>query len=542
MKSIASILISNFRKWGINHVFGIPGRPIESLIMELDKQDINFILSKHESGAGYSAAGYSLMNKKLGVALVTSGPGGTNALTAAGQAKAYHIPVLFITGQQSMHNVGKAIGQDSTIFGTDLVKMFEPVTKFSARIERVDQFKIYLQHALEKAYSGVKGPVHLSIPMDILDEEIDEFELNLPNNMDKLISSRLDEFINKLNNARKPVILVGKGIHSSLAYEEVKNLAEIWDIPVMTTPGGKGTFIENHPLSLGALGLGGTEKSSEYIKENIDLMIVIGSKLSDMSLVGISPDNYPKEVIQLDYDPTFVEKSLLVPTLHIIGDIKANLQLVLDKAKGRIRNEYNLLEEKCELKNINTYCDYLSAARAMKIIRKELPDDAIVFGDDGSHSFYAIKNFSIRKIGTFFFDDVFGSMGHAIGYSIGAQLASYDSRIICLTGDGCTFMHGTEISTAANYNIPVTFIVINNGRLDMVDKGMKKNLGKAIGTTYNIPLDIKKFGESMGVKSYKCCNELELKEALKISNLHNETIIIEVVVDPNEIPPTMKRG
>lgn len=542
MKSIASILISNFRKWGINHVFGIPGRPIESLIMELDKQDINFILSKHESGSGYAASGYSLVNKKLGVAIVTSGPGGTNALTAAGQAKSYHIPVLFITGQQSMHNVGKAIGQDSTIFGTDLVKMFEPVTKFSARIERADQFQIYLKHALEKAYSGVKGPVHLSIPMDILDEEIDEFELNLPNNIDKLISSRLDKFINKLNNARKPVILAGKGIHSSLTYEEVKSLAEIWDIPVMTTPGGKGTFIENHPLSLGALGLGGTEKSSEYIKENIDLMIVIGSKLSDMSLVGISPDNYPKEVIQLDYDPTFVEKSLLVPTLHIIGDIKANLQLVLDKAKGRIKNEYNLLEEKCELKNINTYCDYLSAAHAMKIIRKELPDDAIVFGDDGSHSFYAIKNFSIRKSGTFFFDDVFGSMGHAIGYSIGAQLANYNSRIICLTGDGCTFMHGTEISTAANYNIPVTFIVINNGRLDMVDKGMKKNLGKAIGTTYNIPLDIKKFGESMGVKSYKCCNELELKEALKISNLHNETIIIEVVVDPNEIPPTMKRG
>ncbi|EKQ53756.1 MULTISPECIES: thiamine pyrophosphate-binding protein [unclassified Clostridium] len=540
MKSIASILVANFRKWKIGHVFGIPGRPIESLIMEMYKQDINFILCKHESGAGYAAAGYSLMNKKLGIVLVTSGPGGTNALTAAGQAKAYHVPVLFITGQQSMHNVGKAIGQDSTIFGTDLVRMFEPVTKFSARIERSDQFQIYLKHALEKAYSGVKGPVHLSIPMDILDEEIDEFELDLPNNVDKLISSRLDEFANKLNNSQKPVILAGKGIHSSLAYEEVKNLAEIWDIPVMTTPGGKGTFIENHPLSLGALGLGGTERSSEYIKEDIDLMIVIGSKLSDMSLAGISSENYPKEVIQLDYNPTFIEKSLPVSTLPIIGDIKANLQFILEKNKNRIRNEYNLVEEKYAPKKISN-CDYLSAAHAMEIIRKELPNDAIVFGDDGSHSFYAIRYFNIRKPGTFFFDDVFGAMGHAIGYSIGAQLANCKSRIICLTGDGCTFMQGTEISTAVNYNIPVTFIVLNNGKLDMVDKGMKKNLGKAVGTTYNIQLDIKKFGESLGVKSYKCCNEFELKEALKISNLHNETILIEVMVDPNEIPPTMKR-
>ena len=543
MKNIASILALNFRRWGVNDAFGIIGKPLVTLFMELDKHDINVILSKHESGAGYAAAGYSLMNKRLGVAIGTSGPGGTNLITAAGQAKAYHIPVLFITGQPSMHSVGKALGQDSTIFGTDLVKMFEPVTKFSVRVERADQFQIYLQHALEKAYFGVKGPVHLSIPMDVLEEEIEEFELDLPNNMDKLISPRLNEFVSKLNNARKPVILAGKGIHSSLAYEEVKSLAEIWDIPVMTTPGGKGTFIENHPLSLGALGLGGTEKSSTYIKQDIDLMIVIGSKLSDMSLVGISSDNYPREVIQLDYDTTFIEKSLPVPTLPIIGDIKANLQVVLDKAGDRTSNKYNLLEENYEFEdNVNEDGSYLSAAHAMEIIRKELPDDSIVFGDDGSHSFYAIKHFAIRKPGTFFFDDVFGAMGHAIGYSIGAQLARYDSRIVCLTGDGCTFMHGTEISTAANYNIPVTFIIFNNGRLDMPEKYMKNCFGKTVGTSYNKPLDAKKFGESLGVKSYKCCNEFELKEALEISNLHNEAIIIEVVVDPNEIPPTMKRG
>jgi len=543
MKRIVSILVSNFKTWGVNHVFGIPGKPLVPLIMELDKQDINFILSKHENGAGYAAAGYSLMNKKLGVAIGTSGPGGTNLLTAAGQAKAYHIPVLFITGQPPMHSVGKALGQDSTIFGTDLVKMFEPVTKFSVRVERADQFQTYLNHALEKAYSGVKGPVHLSIPMDIFNEEIEEFVVDLPNNINQLISSRLDEFVKKLNNATKPVILAGKGIHSSLAYEEVKNLAEIWNIPVMTTPGGKGTFIENHPLSLGALGLGGTERSSKYIEKDIDLMIIIGSKLSDMSLVGIPSENYPKEVIHLDYDITFIEKSLIVPTLPIIGDIKINLQLVLRKAIHRTKHEFNLLEEKCKFENnSNDKLSYISASHAMEIIRNELPDDSIVFGDDGSHSFYAIKHFNIRKPGTFFFDDVFGAMGHAIGYSIGAQIADYNSRIICITGDGCTFMHGSEISTATNYNIPVTFIILNNGRLDMVDKGMQQHFGKAVGTIYNVPLDIKKFGEAIGVRSYKCSNQLELKDALQISNLHNETIIIEILVDPYEIPPTMKRG
>ncbi|AJG98259.1 acetolactate synthase [Clostridium beijerinckii] len=543
MKSIASILSSNFTQWGISHVFGIPGKPIVPLIMELDNQDINFILCKHESGAGYAASGYSLINGKFGVVIGTSGPGGTNLLTAAAQAKAYHIPVLFITGQPPIKSIGKALGQDSTVFGTDLVKMFEPVTKFSIRVERADQFQRYLRHALEKACFGVKGPVHLSIPMDILNEEIDEFVLKFPDNKQKLISSNLEAFIAKLNNAKKPVILAGKGIHSSLAYDELKNLAEIWNVPVMTTPGGKGTFTENHPLSLGALGLGGTEKASEYIKQDVDLMIVIGSKLSDMSLVDICEDNYPKEVIHLDYDPTFIEKSVQVPTISIIGDIKANLQEVLSKVKECKRNEYNLLEETYEFENIvDEDFEQLSAAHAMEIIRKELPDDSIIFGDDGSHSFYAIKHFCIRKPGTFFFDDVFGAMGHAIGYAIGGQLSNCNSRIICITGDGCTFMHGTEISTAVNYRIPVTFIMLNNGRLDMVDKGMRRNFGKTVGTTYNVPLDIKKFGESMGVKSYKCCNESQLREALRISNLHNKTIIIEVMVKPLEIPPTMKRG
>lgn len=133
-------------------------------------------------------------------------------------------------------------------------------------------------------------------------------------------------------------------------------------------------------------------------------------------------------------------------------------------------------------------------------------------------------------------------MGHAIGFSIGAQLAREEASIVCLTGDGCAFMHGTEMSTAVNYNIPVTFIIFNNGRLDMVDKGMQQNLGKAVGTKYKVPLDIEKFGQSMGIRSFRCCNQIELKKALEKSTLHKETIIIEVMVDPYEIPPTIERG
>src|SRR5690606_24513089 len=136
MKKISEILAIHFKKWGIHHIFGIPGKPVTPLIVDCHSNGIEFVLSKHESGAGFQAAGYALMNNSLAVAIGTSGPGGTNLLTSAGQAKASHLPVLFITGHPSIKDTGKALGQDSTIFGTDLVKMFEPVTKFSARVER----------------------------------------------------------------------------------------------------------------------------------------------------------------------------------------------------------------------------------------------------------------------------------------------------------------------------------------------------------------------------------------------------------------------
>lgn len=543
METCADLLARNFKRWGIKHIFGIPGKAISPLIYASDKHNIEFVLSKHESGAGFSAAGYSLMSNKIGVAIGTSGPGGTNLLTAAGQAKASNIPILIITGHPSMSDTGKAMGQDSSAFGTDLVDMFKPVTKFSARIERGDMLPIYLQHALEKAFSGVKGPVHLSIPFDILLQELEPFELDLPV-VNEMISPLIDDVIKMLNTAERPLMFLGKGVHSSRAYKEVQLLAEHWNIPVITTPGGKGTFITNHKLSLGAFGLGGTKEASDYLREKVDLLLVIGTKLSDMSIAGLSEDLYPSHIIQFDYDHTFIGKTIDVPTTPVLGDIRANLKAILKNVNSINSLEYIIPKK---LNHIESYTpdELMTSETTLKIIRNLLPDDSIIFGDDGSHTFYAIKYFDIYQPGSFFFDDVFGAMGHAIGYSIGAKIANPDKNIVCLVGDGCMFMHGTEISTALNYESPVLFIVLNNGRLDMVEKGMKKMNGKSIGAIFDTPLDVSLFSQSMGIQSFKCSNPMNLEEALHTSfYVIKETkkpVVIEVLVDPDEIPPTMGR-
>jgi acetolactate synthase-1/2/3 large subunit len=544
IEKVCAILAKNLKKWGVSHVFGIPGKAVVPLIVEIDNMGLNFVLSKHECGAGYEAAGYSLLSGKIGIAIGTSGPGGTNLLTAAGQAKASHLPVVFITGHPSIKDTGKALGQDSTPFGTDLVEMFKPVTKFSARVERGDLVESYVNHALEKAFSGVKGPVHLLIPADVLVEEITPFEIELPD-PHHVVSQKLNEVIVLLNKAERPVMFLGKGVHSSKAYEEVKLIAEHWSIPVMTTPGGKGTFISTHPLSLGAFGLGGRDEAHHYIEQGIDLMLVLGTKLSDMSLAGFKESSYPDQVIHFDYDPTFVRKSLKVPTLFISGDLKSNLQMIIinnhihkkDKASLLSVNQTNTFREKEEENDL-----FMSSQNAVEMMNYILPKDTIIFGDDGSHSFYAIKHFDIKETGTFFFDDVFGAMGNAIGYSIGAKLAAPDKNIVCLTGDGCMLMHGTEISTAVNSRAAVIFIVLNNSGLDMVRQGMKAHVGKIVGTELEVPVDISQYAHSMGALSFKCRSSNQLKEALIKALMSNVTAVIEVIVNRNEIPPTMKRG
>jgi len=543
METCASILAKNFKHWGIDHIFGIPGKPISPLIYASDKEGISFVLGKHETGGGFAASGYSLMTDKIGVAIGTSGPGGTNLLTAAGQAKASNIPLLLITGHPSIKDTGKAMGQDSSLFGTDLVEMFKHVTKFSARVERSDMLKGYLQHAIEKAVSDIKGPVHLSIPFDILIEETDSFQLDLPASYE-MISPLVDDVIALLDNAQRPLMFLGKGVHSSKAYHEVQCLAENWNIPVITTPGGKGTFITNHTLSLGGFGLGGTLEASEYLLQGVDLLLVIGTKLSDMSLAGFTKDMLPDHIVHFDYDQTFIAKTLDVPTTPLLGDIRANLKAILKDIKEINSSAYLLPKQEKEIE-INNYLKRMSAADTIKIIRNVLPADTIIFGDDGSHTFYGIKHFDIFEPGTFFFDDVFGAMGHAIGYSIGAKIAAPDKNIVCLVGDGCMFMHGTEISTALNNQAPVLFITLNNGMLDMVEKGMRKMNGKSIGAVYDTPLNVSLFAQSMGLEAFQCFTPIDLQEAihqsLQIIEQTKKPVVIEVIVDRDEIPPTMGR-
>lgn len=549
METVATSLVRHFREWGIKHVFGVPGKAIVPLILELGNQGVQYVLSRHECGAGYSAAGYAMMNKTLGVAIGTSGPGGTNMLTAAGQAKAYHQPVLFITGHASMKGNGRPIGQDSTFFSTDLVKMFEPVTLFSARVERGEQFPIYFKHAIEHAMLGARGPVHLSLPQDILTELTSDFTMQLPNTAPLTVSSKLFEACDILASAEKPALIIGKGVHISESYEQVERFAELWNIPVITTPGGKGAFRSNHPLHIGPFGLGGIPEAQDYLESGVDILVVIGTKLSDMSVPVSTEKMTPKQILHFDVDGTFIGKTFPSPVLFIQGDARQNLNELLRIAQSRVSTLESPLQltavalEHLEASTAATDTfSQLTAQEVMESLGRILPPDAIVFGDDGSHSYHAIRHLDIKKAGFFRFDDVFAAMGHAIGFSVGAQMAAPERKIVCLTGDGCIFMQGSEISTAVNQNAHVLFVVLNNGRLDMVNKGMRNSVGRSDGTVYEVPLEVSNYAGAMGALTFVARDKAEFDFALEQSLQLEATIVIEALVDPEEIPPTLARG
>lgn len=540
-KRVYSIIVDHFKSWGVTHVFGIPGKSISPLMLELDSQEIGYVLGRHETGCGYEASGYALGSKGIGVAIGTSGPGGTNLITAAGQAREFQLPVLFITGQPSMQDTGRALSQDSSQFGTDLVKMFEPVTLFSARIERGDLLPLYLRHAIEKAFTGEKGPVHLCIPFDVLMEEIEPFHVPLPHYASPVVARDIDKAVAMLEGAEHPILFLGKGAMMAEAFEELRTIAEHWRIPVVTAPGGKGAFPTTHPLSYGGYGLGGSKHAMDYIRSGIDLMVVVGSKLCDMSLSGFTDEMKPKTMLQFEHELTFAGKSVAVETEIVLGDVKSNLRQVIESAGAKNRaDEYGLLPLP-DFQPSSSAEELLTAGEAFKALRSALPEDTLLFGDAGSHSFYAVQHLELPQPGTFYFDEVFIAMGAAIGYSIGAKIACPDRPVVCITGDGCILMHGTEISTAVNHGAPVIFFVLNNGRLDMVDKGMSYNTGRSVGAVYEHPLDVSGFAASMGAAAYRCHHTAHIVEAVDAAMRSKVATVIEVMVDPEEIPPILTR-
>ncbi|MEK3658988.1 thiamine pyrophosphate-binding protein [Paenibacillus sp. FSL F4-0236] len=539
LKTVADYMSEALRNLGVTHSFGIIGKSICPIVLKMVDYGIEFIPGRHESSSGFEAAGYALKTGKLGVAFGTSGPGGTNLLTAAAHAKANNLPVLFITGHQSIKELGIPQCQDSTSFLADLADMFRPATLYSKLIERGDHFNTIFNHAISIALSGNRGPVHLCIPFDVQTELLEECNIVIPERESLVSHANIDRVLDAINSSKNPIIIAGKGVNRSGAHSELIQLAETFNIPVVTSPGGKGAIAWDHPLYHGPIGVGGCTHGDDLLNQS-DLFIVLGSRLSDMTICNLKRENHPATLIQFDSDPTFVGKILFSKTIPVTGDLRDNLVYYLNnidtnnitKREAPTNSDYT--EEPPILPN-------LSLASVLSTMSDLIPYNSTVFVDDGSHGFHAAKWYKVKKPGSFVFDAYFACMGNSIGMAIGAKVAAPEETIFCITGDGCFMMLGAEINAAVCKDIPVIFIVVNNKQLDMALKGMEKTTGRIDGTIYEVPMDAVKFAESLGATGYKCETAEEFETAIKDAVAINRVAVIELLTDRDEVPPTAHR-
>lgn len=538
MRTVADYLAETLRNLGVTHVFGIIGKSICPAVLKMVDYGLEFIPGRHESSSGFAASGYALQTGKLGVAFATSGPGGTNLLTAAAHAKANNLPVLFITGHQSIQELGLPQCQDSSSYLADLAEMFKPATLFSKLVERGDHFGTLLNHALSIALGPNKGPVHLCLPFDVQTELLPQCEIVIPEPEPLLSVSNLNRILPLIQQSDRPLIIAGKGVSRARAHDELLHLAESFNIPVITTPGGKGAIAWDHPLYHGPCGVGGFPHADDMLNQS-DLYIVLGSRLSDMTICNLKPDNHPAHLIQFDADPTFVGKILSAQTLHITGDLKDNLQYLLGTLEDLPTPVRTMppMDYTIPLPDL----PQLSLASVLDGMSDLLPYDHTLFVDDGSHGFHAVQRYKVKKPGSFVFDAYFACMGNAIGMAIGAKAASPEETIVCITGDGCFMMLGTEINTAVCNNLNVIFIVVNNKQLDMALKGMEKTTGRIDGTVYEVPMDAAKFAESLGAVAFRAETLAEFSSALNTAQTLNRVTVIELLTDRDEIPPTAHR-
>ena len=554
--TVADVILKYLEAEKVEYIFGVPGTSLVPLFEACNRNNnVKPILAKHEQGAAFMADGYARVKGSLGVCFGTSGPGATNLVTGVANAFIDNIPVLVLTGQVSTSAYGKGTFQDSTKAGIDSVSMFDPITKQSSMV--ISKYKVVdqLREALRVALTGKKGPVHLSLPKDVMSEEI-EADLPSPSTyrhaaqyFDRRLVIKASE---ELVRAQSPAILIGSGSVASGACGEIQELAEMLSIPVATTPKAKGAFPEDHPLALGVLGLSGSPLAERYIKSSeTDLLLVVGASLNQITTMSWDPRLAPSKcLIHINIDPTEIGKNYRAD-IPLIGDARTIIDeisfrvlrnLIEQKEKGkdrkervaRLRTDIGMYLEPEKMKSESVP---VKPQRMVKELEEALPEDAILFVDTGNHICWAIHYMKFHRPDAFI--SAFGmlTMGYASAAVVGGKLAARDRPVIALVGDGCFLMNGMEVATAVSHDIPVVWVVQNNAKLGLVHELQKFSLGNnTVATTFK-EVNLAKVAEGLGAVGYRIEKPNELKKLLPKAIASGKPTVIDCLIDQKEVPP-----
>lgn len=523
----AQVLVKSLENLGVEYVFGHPGGAAINIFDALLDSNIKFILTRHEQGATHMADGYARASGKMGVALVTSGPGALNTVTGIATARMDSVPLLVISGQTNKANLGKDAFQESDVFGVTM-----PLVKHSYLILESEDISRVIKEAGYIATSGRPGPVLIDLPKDVSNDPATlqaDVRIDLPgyaisqapDSLTLQQTSQVLELARLLMESRKPLLLIGHGALLSGASDQVKQLAEVLGAPVTNTLLGKGGFPETHPLSLGMLGMHGTAYAN-YALSECDLIFSIGSRFDDR-INGNNAEFCPgAKKLHIDIDPAEINK-IVQTDASVCGDAKLILTELLRHIKKADTqdwlDELNVYRKKHPLK----VGEDLTASKVISEMFKQTGGRAIVTTDVGQHQMWAAQHFLTDEPDTFISSGGAGTMGFGFPSAIGAKLARPEEEVIAFCGDGGFQMTLCELATAAVNHIPVKIVVLDNACLGMVRQWQELFYDERYsGIDLVGNPDFVRLAESYGVKAFGISEESELSEVIAEALEYNE--------------------
>jgi acetolactate synthase-1/2/3 large subunit len=540
----AEIVCEALVKEGVEVIFGFPGGAVLPLYDTFPQYpQLRHILVRHEQGAAHAADGYARASGKVGVCLATSGPGATNLVTGIANAFLDSSPMVGITGQVARPFVGKDAFQEVDITGITL-----PITKHNYLVMSVGDLAQVVKEAFHLAQTGRPGPVLIDIPRDVfMEEAIFSYpeSVNLPGYKPTLVGhpSQIKRAARLINEATRPVILAGRGVTISGAYDELKGLAERAQIPVITTLLGIGCFPESHVLSFGMLGMHGMAYANMAV-DACDLIIAIGMRFDDRATGRVSGFAPKAKVIHIDIDPAEIGKNIRVD-VPIVGDVRNVLRGLNKLIESQSRLDWVRQLEEWREEHPALWIregEELIPQFVVRKIYEVTGGDAIIVTGVGQNQMWSAQHFYYDRPGSLISSGGLGTMGFELPAAIGAKVGCPQKTVWCVAGDGGFQMTLQELATAVQDGVAVKIAIINNGFLGMVRQWQELFHNKRyVGTELWGP-DFVKLAEAYGVPGLRVTDRVQVMAAIEQAMAHEGPFLIDFQVEPEEnvypmVPP-----